>query len=473
MASAIPYADNLKQQTESQTFTDPFAFAPEIYGINTFDFGNDLNVLLVAENLASEVKCLMNILKTTPLSDIHDQFQIELRKTDTQDDQCFKYQMLLRIDSILWFKHHKLHTSNTEDLKQLYQIGSDYAEKVKRDTECYPKILDEHNIKRIPISSSRPEWCHIERRGETCQRNEAGSCPDRHYQWCDNETGNTGECTMKHNRKVIHTLEIDKDNIPVYQCRHRSTKLNREQAFCLFNVDPNFWIYHDKVSKSSLYPYFIVAARNNATPVITLNPVKHCRNEDYLQSSDAWQAVLQTLKYMKNQLKIDKLPLNRIYVNFGKWMQQKTDDPTCRDCHAHINIVLTRQTIEKINDINRPKDTHRRGKKLYQCLVGSILPPKLHRLDDSLKLIEHMNNHMTPVLIRQNQELVSSISTLKNELEIIKEENKKFRKLIFAPTYVAQEAEDSTPGTDADDVGIGVNDKLCSNSYDEQETTGT
>ncbi|CAF4375680.1 unnamed protein product, partial [Rotaria sordida] len=137
-------------------------------------------------------------------------------------------------------------------------------------------------------------------------------------------------------------------------------KLNREQAFCLFNVDPNFWIYHDKVSKSSLYPYFIVAARNNATPVITLNPVKHCRNEDYLKSSDAWQAVLQTLKYMKNQLKIDKLPLNRIYVNFGKWMQQKTDDPTCRDCHAHINIVLTRQTIEKINDINRPKDTHRR-----------------------------------------------------------------------------------------------------------------
>ncbi|CAF4358763.1 unnamed protein product, partial [Rotaria sordida] len=108
---------------------------------------------------------------------------------------------------------------------------------------------------------------------------------------------------------------------------------------------------------------------------------------------------------MKNQLKIDKLPLNRIHVNFGKWMQQKTDNPSCRDCHAHINIVLTRQTIEKINDINRPKDTHRRGKRLFQCLVGSILPPKLHRLDDSLKLIEYMDNHMTPILIQQNREL--------------------------------------------------------------------
>ncbi|CAF2913580.1 unnamed protein product [Rotaria sp. Silwood2] len=177
--------------------------------------------------------------------------------------------MLLRIDSILWFKHHKLHTSNTEDVNQLYQIGSDYAEKVKTETVHYPKISDEGSIERIPISNSRPKWCSKEQKGETCQRNEKCPCSYGHYPWCDNEIGGTGQCTTKHYMKVIHTLEIKKDDIPVYQCRHRSTKLNRQQAFCRFAVDPNFWIYADKVSKSLSYPYFIVAARNDATPVIT------------------------------------------------------------------------------------------------------------------------------------------------------------------------------------------------------------
>ncbi|CAF2913561.1 unnamed protein product [Rotaria sp. Silwood2] len=163
---------------------------------------------------------------------------------------------------------------------------------------------------------------------------------------------------------------------------------------------------------------------------------------------------------MKDQLKVDKLPLNHIYVNFGKWMQQKTNDPTCRDCHAHINIVLTRQTIEKINDINRSKDTRRKGKKLFGCLIGSVLPPKSHRLDDALKLIEHMNNHMAPVLCQQNRELLRSISILKNELEILKQENENLRKLIFAPIDVAQETEDSIQSTAADDE-TGINDKLC------------
>ncbi|CAF4399153.1 unnamed protein product [Rotaria sp. Silwood2] len=53
------------------------SLAPEIYGTNTFDFGNDLDVPLVAENLASGVKYLINTLKTIPLPDIHDQCQIE------------------------------------------------------------------------------------------------------------------------------------------------------------------------------------------------------------------------------------------------------------------------------------------------------------------------------------------------------------------------------------------------------------
>ncbi|CAF4130438.1 unnamed protein product, partial [Adineta steineri] len=458
------------QQThaESQAFTTSFdddalfvsSSAPEIYGSHTFDFHNKLDILSLAESLASEAKYLINEVEAIQLPNTDRQFQMELRKINIQDDNCLTYKMSLRIDSVFWFKRHRLHGDNVQDLDNLYKVASDYVEKVKNETEHYPRILNEHEIYRIPVSSSTPKWCYIDRKGETCRRNEQKPCSDKHYQWCDDENyGDAGKCTTNHfNKKIIHTSEIRKEEIPGYICRYRSLKLNRNYAFCQFYVDPDFWIYENSVSKPSIYPYFIVAARYDATPVITLNPVKHCKNEEYVQTSDAWQAVLQTLRYIKDQVKMDTLPLSRIYINFGKWMQQKVDDSSCRHAHAHINIVLTRQTIEKINEIN-PSNKQRKGKKLFQSLVGSILPPKPYRLDDSLQLIEHMNNHMTPLLIKRNQKLERSVSILKAELEALKEENKYLRNLTFGPTYTAQETEDTAHGTDADDFVTGVNER--------------
>ncbi|CAF0839841.1 unnamed protein product [Adineta steineri] len=469
MASPITPTDNSVQQkhAESQAFTTSFhddaifvsSSAPEIYGSHTFDFHNNLDILSLAESLASEAKYLINEVEAIQLPNTDRQFQLELRKINIQDDNCLTYKMSLRIDSVFWFKRHRLHGDNVQDLDNLYKVASDYVEKVKNETEHYPRILNEHEIYRIPVSSSK--WCHIDRKGQTCHRYEWNSCNDKHYRWCNVENyGLTGKCTPNHyNKNIIHTSDIRKGEIPGYICRYSSLKLNRIYAFCQFYVDPDFWIYADSVSKPSIYPYFIVAARYDATPVITLNPVKHCKNEEYVQTSDAWQAVLKTLRYIKDQVKMDTLPLSRIYINFGKWMQQKVNDSSCRHAHAHINIVLTRQTIEKINEINLSEDKQHKHKNLFQSLVGSILPPKTHRLDDSLQLIEHMNNHMTPLLIKRNQKLERSVSILKAELEALKEENKYFRNLTFGPTYTAQETEDTAQGTDADDFGTGVNEK--------------
>jgi hypothetical protein len=377
--------------------------------------------------------------------------------------------MSLRINSILWFRHHALNGSDARALEQLYDIGSHYVEKVKNETEHYPGVTNEHEIERISITNSPYKlWCKAEQKGKTCtfQDDSKRPCGFTHYEWCSGENVDPpGECTAflpntAHKKRFIHTLNIEKDKIPIYQCRHLSTKLNRTQVFCLFHVDPNFWLHENKVMKPSCYPYFIVSARKDGTPVITLNPVKHCGNEEYVQTNDAWQAVLQTLIYMKGQVKLDKLPLSYIYVNFGKWMQQKADDPTFRHCHAHINIVLTRQTIEKINDINPSKKNERKGKKLFQPLVGSIMPPKTHRFDDALKLIEYMNDHMTPILIKQNRELARSISTLKVEVEMLKQENINMWQLFFGPTHDGQEADDSGHGTDATDGATGISNEI-------------
>jgi hypothetical protein len=450
--------------------------APEIYGERTFIFDTNPNILLLAESLASEAKCLMNIFKSiVPPSDIHDQFQLELRKVNINDDQCLTFKMSLRVDPILWFKYHTLNGSNAKNLLQLYDMGSSYVNKVKSEIEHYPRTKNENEIERILIPSFAPVWCHLEQRGIPCLKNEQGKCSDKHYRWCPDENrGKTGECDTKfsvdvHRKNFHHTLRIDEETKPAYQCRELIRKLNRTKTFCLFQVDPNFWIYAKNVEKPSCFPYFIASARSDATPIITLNPVKHCTNDEYAQTSDAWQAVLQTLVYIKDQLKLNTLPLSRIYMNFGNWITQKQNDSSRQECHAHINIVLTRQAIEKINDINQPKhEIFKKDRKLlFPSLVGSILSPKAHRFDDACKLFEYINNQMTPLLINQNRELHRRMSnmeeelkTVKKELEREKEENERLKRSIYGSIRSAQEPDEVVHGDDTDDVGMGINDKV-------------
>jgi hypothetical protein len=232
--------------------------------------------------------------------------------------------------------------------------------------------------------------------------------------------------------------------------------LDGRQATCLFRANLNSRIYAGTVKKPSCCPYFIVSARPDATPVITLNPIRHCSNEEYVQTSDAWQAVLKTLVYIKDQLKLDKLPSNRINANFGKWLSQKASDPRRRHCHAHINIVLTRATIEKINDRNQSKNKAR----LFPSLVGSVLPPETYRLDDAWKFIKCMHDQMTPILFKENRELNGRVSTLEKNFEKLEDKFENSRKLISGPTRDGQEIEESANITDESDIGRGISDAI-------------
>ena len=382
---------------------------------------------------------------------------------DPQNAQSSTYKMRVRVDPVLWFQGHPLATGDVRNLEQLYKIVYDYAEKVKRDNEGSFEALDERHTNRVPISEPEKRWCPAEQKGHTCKHKEKDSCDFAHYVWCDEENrGNTGKCpalsSTLHSRNFKHTSQIDKSKKPVYQCRFLSTKLNRQQAFCLFHVNSESWLHEGEVNKPSIYPYFIVAARNDATPVITLNPVKHCSNDDYVVTSDAWQAVIQTLAHIKNQVKMDASPMSRIYVNFGRWMQQRVDDPSRLDAHAHINIVLTRRTIEKINDINRSKDNGRKGEKLFQSLVGSVRPPTAHRLDDALELIKHMNIHMIPVFMKQNLKLEGRVKNLEFKLKAMTEEFERFRNSICGSRHLGEELEERVVGSAAADIEDGIND---------------
>lgn len=399
----------------------------------------------MADNLASEVQYLLNILKTTQPANVQERFQIELQKSRPHDNHCSTYKMVLRIDSVLWFKHHKLNNSDTKSLEHLYEVSSNYAEKVKSEAEHYPSVANGSETRRISIpDGSSKTWCKAERQGILCMLQNAArrSCQFDHYNWCPEENqGPTGECktnttATEHHEKLLHSLnKYQNDKSLYYQCHYVVAKLNKKQALCHYCVDPDCRIYVNKIEKPSCYPYFIAAARSDAIPVITLNPVKHCENEVYAQTSDAWQAVLQTLIYTKDQLKSDKLPLHRVYINFGRWSQQEVEDPTRRYCHAHINIVLAPQIMRKIYEMYQ---LNKESNLLFSSLATSIAPPRNHRLDDSIKLVEYMRDNMPPLFIKKNRGLRRSISALKDELQHI---NEHFTKLGFISESVVQETD--------------------------------
>ena len=133
---------------------------------------------------------------------------------------------------------------------------------------------------------------------------------------------------------------------------------------------------------------------------------------------------MQTLVYIKDQLKLDNLPLHRIYINFGKWSHQEVEDSTRRYCHAHINIVLMSQIIKQISDLYQLKKD---SGLLISSLATSLTPPRNHCLHDSIKLVEYMRNNMPPLFIKQNRELRRSTSALKDELQHVSEQFRKFR----------------------------------------------
>ena len=101
------------QPFRMQIFVSGPLIISEIYGKDFIDMAGGLNVLPTAERLASEAKSLFDLLNTVRSWKPLDPFPFELRKIDTQDEQCTRYKMLLRIDPLLWFRCYELHNAET------------------------------------------------------------------------------------------------------------------------------------------------------------------------------------------------------------------------------------------------------------------------------------------------------------------------------------------------------------------------
>ena len=65
-----------------------------------------------------------------------------------------------------------------------------------------------------------------------------------------------------------------------------------------------------------------------------------------MQNKEAWEFVREVINWIKTELNLDEMPIEKIFVNFGHWQSQCRGRRSPATCHAHINIVLTKKAIE-------------------------------------------------------------------------------------------------------------------------------
>ena len=129
---------------------------------------------------------------------------------------------------------------------------------------------------------------------------------------------------------------INRHTPKLYEC---STSCGKSKVKCGFYVCKPHCI-----KKTATY---YAAVRSNAERVITICPRGHVNNEGWVQTEEAWKAVWSVVHDIQVGLKLKELPIERVYINFGRWQSQAGNSGlTPSECHAHINILLTRRAIE-------------------------------------------------------------------------------------------------------------------------------
>jgi hypothetical protein len=109
---------------------------------------------------------------------------------------------------------------------------------------------------------------------------------------------------------------------------------------CGFYVcKPPYWI-----KKKNGY-YAVI--RSTEERIITISPHDHYNNEQWVQKKETWEAVCQLIDDIKIALKLKELPIQYISTAFGRWQSQAENGRLLpNECHAHINIVLTKSAIK-------------------------------------------------------------------------------------------------------------------------------
>ena len=153
-------------------------------------------MLSTAERLASEAKSLLDVLNTIKLLEPLDRFQFELRTIDTQDEQCIRYKMLLRIAPLVWFKCHELNNAETLEICMRKPLS------IRRKSRKKQNNFDGSRTKTTLYWHPALTYYLIdvgrsESYGGVCPRktDTKNPCPHQHYQWCIDETqGKSGFC---------------------------------------------------------------------------------------------------------------------------------------------------------------------------------------------------------------------------------------------------------------------------------------
>jgi hypothetical protein len=66
-----------------------------------------------------------------------------------------------------------------------------------------------------------------------------------------------------------------------------------------------------------------------------------------VQKKGTWEIIWQVIAYIMKSLQLKTIPVERIYISFGSWQSQiETNKLKPSDCHAHINIMLTKEVIK-------------------------------------------------------------------------------------------------------------------------------
>jgi hypothetical protein len=155
---------------------------------------------------------------------------------------------------------------------------------------------------------------------------------DYYIKQVENESEHNGVSSNSNSQKNSY-----KDLEDLWSC-NKMVPVDGHWQPCKFYVKELFYVYGNGE--------FYAAARCDGLPIITICPIKHCTNEEWVRTPKAWKAIFEVLEFIEKELQLNELSFYEIYANFGIWHSQIRKGSSSG--HAHINIVLTSEVIEAI-----------------------------------------------------------------------------------------------------------------------------
>jgi hypothetical protein len=204
-------------------------------------------------------------------------------------------------------------------------ISKAKKEESKNDDEPWPV---DSSIELFPVSGNRSDWKILLRRdGIKCYEKYGKENVKNQKKFID-----YAKRVMKKEKKNSFKQQEDGSKQPNDRGTVRSGCSKFHRCKCKFFVCKQHCIKETNTYKA--------AVRCKGERIITISPLKHCNNEQWVQTTEAWEAVSQVIDYLEEKLRLKNLPIERIYISFGDW-QSQANSLKPEDCHAHINLVLT------------------------------------------------------------------------------------------------------------------------------------